>query len=192
MLEKHIDQQAPGDFNQAIMDLGREICRPRKPLCTICPISMFCNSFVNNSVDKYPIKLRPIIKRHYNVAVGIIWHKNQILISKRKINGLLGGLWEFPGGKIEKGECARECVVREVKEELGICVHIKNFLSRIKHSYTHFSITLDAFSCEYINGEPRALGCDSWRWIDLNQINYFDFPAACHKIFQNITKDVRK
>ena len=191
MLEKHIDRLLPGDFNQAIMDLGREICRPLKPLCNICPIHMFCNSFVNSSVDKYPIRMRPILKRHYNVAVAIIWNKDKILISKRKPGGLLGGLWEFPGGKIEKGECASECVVREVQEELGICVHTKTFLSRIKHSYTHFSITLDAFSCEYLKGEPRALGCDSWRWIYLNQIKNFAFPAACHKLFQNIKKDVR-
>ena len=107
------------------------------------------------------------------VAVGVVWKGNKILISKRKENGLLGGLWEFPGGKIKNDEGAKACIVREAKEELGVSVQPNKFLNQIKHSYSHFSITLDAYHCDYIDGNPEALGCADWRWIVPEQISQF-------------------
>ena len=184
--ENHISIERPGDFNQAVMDLGRDICKSDSPHCTICPISQYCKALVNNSVDKFPIKVKPAKKPHYNIAVGIIWNKGKILISKRRENGLLGGLWEFPGGKIEKGENARNCIIREIKEELGVEIKPTSFLKQINHAYTHFSITMDAYSCEYLHGTPKALGCDNWKWINPEEIKLLPFPKANHKLFDKI------
>ncbi len=125
-------------------------------------------------------------KPHYNIAAGIIWNKGQILISKRRENGLLGGLWEFPGGKIEKGENAQTCIIREVKEELGVLVQPTSFLKQIKHAYTHFSITMDAYHCDYLQGTPQAIGCDNWKWITPEEIRLLPFPKANHKLFDKI------
>ena len=189
-LSIHIPSDRPGDFNQAIMDVGREICTLKNPACNSCPIRKHCNAFVNNAVDKYPLRTKHPKKPHYRVAVGIIWKKDKILISKRKENGLLGGLWEFPGGKIKNGEGAKKCIVREVNEELGVCVRPGKFLKQIKHAYTHFSITLDAYHCDYVDGIPGALGCADWRWIKLGQISQFPFPKANHKLFSSLVEDV--
>ena len=185
-LSDNIAINRPGDFNQAIMDLGREICKSDNPKCTICPVSKFCKALVNNFVDKYPVKIKPAKKPHYNIAAGIIWNKGQILISKRRENGLLGGLWEFPGGKIEKGENAQTCIIREVKEELGVLVQPTSFLKQIKHAYTHFSITMDAYHCDYLQGTPQSIGCDNWKWITPEEIRLLPFPKANHKLFDKI------
>jgi A/G-specific adenine glycosylase len=176
----------PGDFNQAIMDLGREICKIDNPKCTICPVSKFCKALVNNFVDKYPVKIKPAKKPHYNIAVGVVWNKGQILISKRRENGLLGGLWEFPGGKIERGENVENCIIREIKEELGVYVKPTTFLKQIKHAYTHFSITMVAYNCDFLHGYPQPLGCDDWRWIKPEEIKTLPFPKANHKLFDKI------
>jgi A/G-specific adenine glycosylase len=176
----------PGDFNQAIMDLGRNICTPINPHCNICPLSKYCSVFINKTVSNYPVKLKSKIKPHYRVAVGIIWKNDNILISKRQENGLLGGLWEFPGGKIEQGESPENCIIREVREELGVSVKPTSFLKQIKHAYTHFSITLDAYHCEFITGIPRALGCSDWRWVTAEQIQGLPFPKANHKLFDKV------
>ena len=185
-LSDNIAIKRPGDFNQAIMDLGREICKSDNPTCVLCPVSKFCKAFVNNFVDKYPVKIKPAKKPHYNIAAGIIWNKGQILISKRRENGLLGGLWEFPGGKIEKNENTQTCIVREVKEELGVLVQPTSFLKQIKHAYTHFSITMDAYHCDYLQGTPQAVGCDNWKWIAPEEIRLLPFPKANHKLFDKI------
>ena len=176
----------PGDFNQALMDLGREICTPKNPACNICPIMIFCDAAVNNSVDKYPVRAKSKKKPHYRIAAGIIWKKNQILVAKRKESGLLGGLWEFPGGKIKTDETAVKCIIREVREELGVCVRPGAFLKQINHVYSHFSITLDAYHCDYLGGVPEALGCADWRWIFPGQIADLPFPRANHKLFDQI------
>ena len=176
----------PGDFNQAIMDLGREICTSKNPSCNACPLEDNCSAAVNNNVDKYPAMRRSNNKPHYRVAAGIIWKNNKILVSKRKESGLLGGLWEFPGGKIKDGETAVKCIIREVQEELGVCVRPATFIKQIKHAYSHFSITLDAYHCDFINGIPQALGCEDWRWIFPEQIADLPFPKANHKLFDKI------
>jgi len=185
-LSANIAARRPGDFNQAIMDLGREICKSHNPKCALCPVSMFCKSLVNNCVDKYPYKIKSNKKPHYNIAVGIVWKKGKILISKRKEGGLLGGLWEFPGGKIVDEEGAKNCIVREIKEELGVHVKPTAFIKKIKHAYTHFSITMAAYNCTFLHGSPQPLGCDDWRWIWPNEIKTLPFPKANHKLFNSI------
>ena len=95
-LSDHVSSDRPGDFNQAIMDIGREICTLKNPACNICLLQNFCSAFLNNAVDKYPFKVKPPKKPHYRVSVGIIWKRNNILISKRKENGLLGGAVGVP------------------------------------------------------------------------------------------------
>ena len=182
-LEKIISHQRPGDFNQALMDLGREICKPKQPLCNICPLKLLCSSYSNNSVHKYPIKKEKTTLPKYNVAIGIIWHKKKILISKRKKNVLLAGLWEFPGGKIEKNESPAECVVREAYEELNVNIKIINFFIKIQHAYSHFKIEMHVFQCKFISGNPKAKGCDDWKWIDPIEVKNYVFPKSCHKIF---------
>ena len=87
----------------------------------------------------------------------MIMKKNRVLISRRPENGLLGGLWEFPGGKIIKGESIKQCIIREIKEELGVCVRPVKFIKQIRHTYTHFSITLEAYHCDYIDGSQSKL-----------------------------------
>ena len=181
-----IDPNDPGAFNQAIMDLGREICTAKNPSCSICPINKYCDSFVNNDVYKYPVKIKRRQRPHYNVAVGMIWKNNQILISKRKEHGLLGGLWEFPGGKIKIGESPTDCVIREVLEELNILVEPKAHVKQIAHTYTHFTITMDAYACRHRHGHPKALGCADFRWIFPDDIQLFAFPGANHKLFDKI------
>ena len=177
----------PGDFNQALMDLGRKICKPRNPKCKKCPISIFCLSFKNKETHIFPInnKIKKVIP-HYNIGVGVIWNNNKILITKRKKNQLLGGLWEFPGGKIENHESIENCIIREIKEELDICIQVKNFIIKVKHQYSHFKITLHAYHCQYISGNIKCLEVDDWAWIKPDSFSDYPFPKANHYIFPEI------
>tara|TARA_B000000475_G_scaffold200083_1_gene162662 strand:+ start:232 stop:1293 length:1062 start_codon:yes stop_codon:yes gene_type:complete len=186
-LTSNIDQSYPGSFNQALMDLGRDICKPKKPLCEICPISSFCMAYIKNQISKYPAIQKKTNKfPHYTIGVGVIWNKNKILITKRKKNALLGGLWEFPGGKILKNESIENCVKREIYEELSINVDILKFITKVKHSYSHFRITLHAYHCIYKKGKIVCNASDDWKWITPNQFKKFAFPKANHHIFPHI------
>ena len=92
----------PGDFNQALMDLGSSVCTPRNPICTACPLAPWCRAFRTGSVSEYPEKkARPDTTR-IEAAIGIIINDDRVLVQRRPDRGLMARLWEFPGGKIGK------------------------------------------------------------------------------------------
>ena len=181
-----IDNKRSGDFNQAMMDLGRNICKPKNPKCIKCPINIICKAYKKESVSLYPIKPKSKKIPNIKVAVGVIWNKNSILITKRKSSGLLGGLWEFPGGKVNADETSEECVVREIYEETGVTVELKSFIVNIKHQYSHFSISLDSFHCLYKSGTPKPKQCSDVKWIKPHEVSKFPFPKANHKFMNHI------
>lgn len=120
---------------------------------------------------------------HKIIGVGVIWNQQkQILIDKRTAQGLLGGLWEFPGGKLEAGETLEDCIKREIQEELAIEIEVEDHLITIEHAYTHFKVTLNVYNCRYLSGEPQPLECDEIRWVTLEEIDQFPFPTANQKI----------
>jgi A/G-specific adenine glycosylase len=122
---------------------------------------------------------------HYDVAAGVIVGSDgRILITRRPLEGLLGGMWEFPGGKCHPEETLEQCLGREIEEELGIRVTVQGMITQVKHSYTHFKITLYAYWCAYQGGEPQMLGCIDWAWVSVDELDRYAFPVADKKILQ--------
>jgi A/G-specific adenine glycosylase len=188
--EKIIPPGKAGDFNQALMDLGATVCLPRNPRCDACPVREACQAFQAGDPERYPRKKARKPVPHETIVAGIIRKKGRILIARRKPEGLLGGLWEFPGGKKESGETLEEALVREIREETDVRVSIDSLLTRVEHAYSHFRITLHAFECTYIAGRARALGSDAVKWILPGELDRHAFPAANHKIIEALrTKD---
>ena len=183
-LKSWISNQRPGDFNQAMMDLGSIICRSTKPICIKCPIKKSCKGYLNNSPEEYPLKLLKKKTPSVIVVVALIWRKNKFYIQKRKINSMLGGLWEFPGGRIREGEFLTSALEKRVRDECGLEIIVNEKIGVIKHKYSHFSITMHGFNCqEKSRIEPVA---KEHRWISSKQIDQFAFPKANHKLFSLI------
>lgn len=168
----HLPSGKAGDFNQALMDLGATLCTPRSPHCGECPVSDLCLAR-----DRGVQEQRPIIKQrqpvpHYTVTAAVMQRGEQVLIAQRPREGLLGGMWEFPGGKQEPGETLAACLEREIQEELGVKIAVGEELGVFKHAYTHFKVTLHAFVCTLTDGEPRPVEASDVRWVlreDLSQ-----------------------
>ena len=175
------DARQPGTFNQALMELGALICRPRSPGCDHCPLASLCEACQSNSQNRYPkrIRKRPVPQIH--VAVGIIRKNNHLLITRRPFEGLLGGLWEFPGGKVAAGETAAQACRREIKEEVGLTVALETDLTRVKHAYTHFKIIMDVFVGRWVSGRVVLQGPTDHRWIEMADLDDYPFPGANRK-----------
>jgi A/G-specific adenine glycosylase len=170
------------DYNQALMELGALTCRVRNPACPDCPVSKLCEANRLSLQDELPVKSPRKPVPHYEVTAAVIRRGNKLLITRRPPKGLLGGLWEFPGGKQEPGETLEVCLKREIREELGIAIEVGRLLVSVEHAYTHFRITLHAFECRSRGGRIRLIGIDDYRWILTRELDAFALPAADRKI----------
>jgi len=189
LAEKLLPPGQASDFNQALMELGALICRPQRPLCLLCPLNSFCQALALGDPTRLPVKAAKRAIPHHLIGVGIVWKDGQILIALRPPEGLLGGLWEFPGGKVEEGESLEECVIREIREELDIQVKVDKPFVKVKHAYTHFRITLHSFHCTYLGGEPKPLGCADWKWVSPEELPHYAFPKANKKILEELLNE---
>ncbi|MEJ5203560.1 MAG: A/G-specific adenine glycosylase [Anaerolineales bacterium] len=184
LARQHLPAGRAGDYNQALMDLGATICTPRAPACFICPLETLCLARRLGVQEQLPRLERRAPVPHYLVAAAVIQKDEQVLITQRPAQGLLGGMWEFPGGKVEAGESLQDGLRREICEELGIRIEVGELLGVFKHAYTHFRVTLHAFYCKVLEGEPTALQAADWRWASLQQLE--DFPMG--KIDRQISR----
>jgi A/G-specific adenine glycosylase len=155
------------DYNQAIMDFGATLCTPRAPMCGICPFALTCKANLLGIQGQRPVLLKKNPIPHYLVGAAVLMSEGKVLVARRPSKGLLGGMWEFPGGKVESGETIPQALEREIFEELGTRVSVGDELGKYRHAYTHFRITLHAYFCTLTGKEPQALDASEIRWVHL-------------------------
>jgi A/G-specific adenine glycosylase len=176
LAEEHLPKGHAGDYNQALMDLGAGICLPRNPTCLLCPFNDVCKARQLGIQEQRPV-LKPKVEiPHYIVTAAVLRRDGKILLAKRPAKGLLGGMWEFPGGKIEKGETLEACLAREIREELGAGIRVGEAFGIYQHAYTHFRITLHAFLCELTDGEPKPIEAAELAWVSPAELA--DYPMG--------------
>ena len=186
-LEENQCTDNPGDYNEALMDLGSSLCKASITYCNQCPLKNICKAYASSSPILYPTpKVRKKIPI-YDVAVSVIEYKNKILITKRLNKNFLPGLWEFPGGKIEKNETAIQTIIREVKEETNLTVSNPIFLGNIKHKYSHFGVNISLFISFPKSIKSLNLS-QEYRWIRMKDILNYPLPKANHKMLDILKK----
>jgi A/G-specific adenine glycosylase len=186
-LEGIQDKSKPGDFNQALMDLGSSFCQAKVVHCSPCPITSECKATRNSDPLKYPEpnKNKPI--PNVKVSVCIIYHKNKLLILQRPQNKMLGGLWEFPGGKIELGESKEVAAVREIKEETNLSILSPDYIGEVKHQYSHFKVTISLF-LKKVNSISTLKIKENYVWTTMQGLDNFALPKANNKMLELLNK----
>jgi A/G-specific adenine glycosylase len=178
----------PGDWNQALMELGATVCLPRNPRCGACPLERDCRGRAAGDPQRLPRRPRRPRTPHHDIAAGLVWRQGRLLIARRAAEGLLGGLWEFPGGKRRAGESLEQACVREVREETGLAVRALEPFMALDHAYTHFRITLHLFHCTSARGRPRPLACEAPRFVTLEEIDRYPFPRANRRALEALRR----
>ena len=184
-----LDADRPRAFNQALMDLGATVCSPRTPACDHCPWRRHCAAYAAGAAAAFPVKDSPRTVPFQVIGVGVVLNAaGEVLIDQRLEEGLLGGLWEFPGGKQEPGEAIEATIVRELREELAIEAAVGEELITLEHAYSHKRLRFVVHLCRWIAGEPQPLASQQVRWVTPSELDSFPFPAANARIIEALRR----
>ena len=185
--EQLLDQQRPRAFNQALLDLGAGVCTPRRPRCRECPWRNHCAAYAAGDPGRYPVKDSSRLLPFQVIGVGVVFDPaGRVLIDQRLEEGLLGGLWEFPGGKQEPEEPIASTIQRELCEELAIEVEVGEQLISLEHAYSHKRLRFVVHLCRWISGEPQPLASQQVRWVQPHELESYPFPAANARIIATL------
>ncbi|MGD8454298.1 MAG: A/G-specific adenine glycosylase [Phycisphaerae bacterium] len=169
--DRLLARRQPGDFNQAMMELGARICRPRGPDCERCPVQRWCGAYAAGLVDELPRRRqRPPVPRFDEVA-GLIQRRGRLLLVKRPPTGLLGGLWELPGGEVRAGETPADALVARLSETLGIDVADVQPRAVLRHAFTHRAVRLHVCTCRLVAGRAQPVQHTEAKWITPSQVD---------------------
>jgi A/G-specific adenine glycosylase len=200
LADKNLPKGHAGDYNQALMDLGSMICVPKNPRCLICPVMKLCRARQNGMQNERPVVSPKKDVPHYVHAAGVIIQRGKVLLAQRPSQGLLGGMWEFPNGRVN-GDPAKE-LPNALKA--GYKLKVRMFrgpraeqsrrrsrsadqpeaLGTVQHGYSHFSVTVHVFLCELLSIPQET----NLKWVSLNKLQ--DYPMG--KIDRQIARMIAK
>lgn len=174
-----MDSSRPGLFNEAMMELGATCCLPRSPDCIQCPFAAGCQAFQTGDPMAYPVQKKKKAVPHYEVGAGVVINEaGYVLIAQRRSRDMLGGLWEFPGGKALGGESIPDCIRRELMEELRIDTISLRHLITVRHAYSHFKITLHAWLTRWTGGDIACVECADFAWVTPDRLSVYAMSRA--------------
>jgi A/G-specific adenine glycosylase len=170
---EQIPASSASEFNQALMDLGAMVCTAKAPTCVICPVSSHCEAFAQDVQESRPVRKVTRAIPHHVVSAGVLRKDGKVLIGRRPVGKLLGGLWEFPGGKCFHGESIADCLEREWYEELDLVIVPGKEIGVIEHAYTHFKVTVHAVECHAQEYELSMRDHSEIRWVEIDRLDEF-------------------
>ena len=164
------------------MDLGATIGIPKNPRCLICPVVKMCKARQNGTQNLRPVKQPKKSVPHYIHAAAVVIEHKKVLLAQRPSEGLLGGMWEFPNGRVD-GDPAK-ALPKALKTGYKLGVRLQRGtpkeIGMVEHGYTHFRVTVHVFPCELLS-MPRETNL---KWVSLNNLDAY--PMG--KIDRQITK----
>jgi A/G-specific adenine glycosylase len=185
---KNLPKGHAGDYNQALMDLGATICVPKNPRCLICPVMKLCKARQNGTQNERPAMSPKKDTPHYIHAAGVVIRRSRVLIAQRPSQGLLGGMWEFPNGRVN-GDPAKE-LPNALKTGYKLIVKVKHGIQKsealgiVKHGYSHFSVTVHVFQCELVSIPKET----NLKWVSLNKLQEYPMGKIDRQIAEMIAK----
>lgn len=179
----------PGDYNQAVMDLGRLICVPRRPDCEACPLQQQCRAFAHHTTHQRPVKKPKAERKPMNAVAAVIRdEQNRVLIAQRPTDGLLGGLWALPGGFCEPEEAMEDALQRLLHTILRLDISVSQQMAAATQDLTHLRITLRAFACQITAGTPEARGVAAFAWVSEAELDKYSFGKADREVVNALSQ----
>lgn len=171
-----------GNFNQALMELGALVCSPASPKCLACPVAEYCGALAEGRQERLPVKSKAKAPRPVDVVAGVIWHGDRLLLTRRPPDGLLGGLWEFPGGERPAEVTGEQSLHGQMRDRFGLELAVEAHLANVRHVFSHLVWDLNAYTARTLPGSPVPPETDDVRWVTPAEISRYPLPVAHQKI----------
>ena len=186
-LGAHIPKKNPGDFNQAMMELGALVCRPRRPQCGQCPLAAVCLAFRAGEAEQLPEK--QVRKKIPVVERAAVWtcRQTRVLAVRRDASAMLGGLWELPSADILPGESPSAAAIRAVRKRAGVKVAIIGPAGMERQVYSHFELKLHLFKARWVRGRIRAQPGEAVQWLALDALDTLPFDNASRRVLKRLS-----
>jgi A/G-specific adenine glycosylase len=165
----------PGELNQALMELGATLCSVRAPRCLACPLRAGCIARRDGDTDSLPRKSARPKPRAMRAVAALVRRGPHVLAVRRAPGGLLGGLWELPGGAVRRGEASKDALCRAIREQTGLELVEVEAAGSVEHTFTHRQLRLQLFRCDCCRGRLHLRGLEAYRWLT---------PAAFRRLAQ--------
>jgi A/G-specific adenine glycosylase len=183
-----LDRSDPSTFNQAMMELGALVCTPRNPRCTECPVRLPCRAWARGLTDGYPKRTKKQSPPLRHRVAGAVLSGGEILIVRRKPEGFLGGMWEFPDAPLKKNADPGRTLVRELGKTTGLALTPGDLAASVKHAYTHFRLRLDLYLCAAADFRVALDGPDDFRWVRPEALSEYPLHRAVHKCLPGLAR----
>jgi A/G-specific adenine glycosylase len=171
----------PGDLNQALMELGARVCTPRSPQCELCPLGRDCAAFASGAPQALPARGPRRKPKRVRSATALVLRRGLALVVRRPLRGLLGGLWELPGGELRGREHPEHAVVRTVNESVGLTLRGVERAGVVEHAFSHRLLRLHVFRAEAEGGRVRRAHFEAHRWVSPQGLASLPIGAATRK-----------
>ncbi len=186
LAEQRVPPEAPGDFNQALMDLGATVCTPRQPRCGSCPLLAGCIARRRGWQDSIPPPRPAPLRKKLSYPCALLQKGGLVLIARRPIATLLPGLWEFPGGEQREGESPLAALRNRLAERLGITVEEPKPLTTLLQILSHRELEIRLFDCRWDKKALRLRWYTQARWIPRKKLGGIPFTAGMAKVADKI------
>ncbi|MBM3473649.1 MAG: A/G-specific adenine glycosylase [Armatimonadetes bacterium] len=187
-----VPAERPGDYNQALMELGSLVCRPTDPACGECCLSDLCEARRRGRQRGVRTPRKREGTRRVRAVAGIAWRRGCVLIARRPLEGVWGGLWEFPNCRPVEGETDFETLTRLFAEGFGLIVEVGERLVSLTHGIMHERIELAAYGCKVVDGRTKASAHVAVKWVRPEELAEYALPAPHRKlVLQQLTPSAR-
>ncbi len=178
----------PGTLNQALMELGATTCTPRAPACSACPLRRHCAARRAGDPEALPVVRRRSEPRRIRAAAAWVTRRGRALAVRRPSGGLLGGLWELPGGEIRRGESPTRALRRALRDCAGLALRRVEPVGVVEHLFTHRRLHLHVFRGEAAAGRVRRRGIERHLWLPAGELAALPQSAMTRKALHLLHK----
>lgn len=186
----HLPAGQAAAYNQALMDLGAQVCTPRRPLCASCPLRTECRAFALNLQAVRPLKSANKIPPLRHFAAAVIQQRGKVLVLQRPPAGLLAGMWEFPNAAVSSPNVAKRGLRRALANRLGLDVELTQRLNEYQHAYSHFSVRMQVFSAGTKGHRPKVQPFQKHSWVPICQLSRLPMGKVDRRIASGLLEGI--